>query len=131
MTPKRHREVSRHAGALLLSPLPAPGYVDELSVRASSGVYVMCSTTDDVAYVGKARRPSDPYGLVHRVWEHLQDGDRRLRWLRAWLIPMRPEAMTRQVELVEGMIGRDLGCPENKRLPRIVPVSHPVRRAVG
>jgi hypothetical protein len=36
---------------------------------------------------------------------------------------MKPDAEKRQVEIVEGMVGRDLGCPENERLPRIIPAA--------
>jgi hypothetical protein len=122
MSPARHREVAGHAGKLLLKPLPRGAFADEVEdVLATAGVYVVCDRTDKVLYTGSARRPSDPHGLVTRMREHLNEEGRRMRWLRVWLIPMMPEASLRQVRLVEGMIGRDLGCPANQRLPRIVP----------
>lgn len=122
MTPARHEEVARHAGNLLIRPLPMPSFIDEPTVdmSASCGVYIICTKSDDVLYVGSACRPRIRAGLVRRVREHHREGSRRLRWLRVWLLPMKPDADKRQVELVEGMVGRDLGCPENERLPRII-----------
>jgi hypothetical protein len=125
MTPTRHEEVARHAGDHLIRPLPKPFFVDELDfgVSVSCGVYIACTKTDDVLYVGSACRPCDRAGLVRRVREHHRHGSRRLRWLRVWLLPMKPDADKRQVELIEGMVGRDLGYLENKRLPRILPAA--------
>jgi hypothetical protein len=125
MTPARHEEVARHAGDLLIRPLPKPFFADEpdFDVSASRGVYITCTRSDDVLYVGSAYRPSDRAGLVRRVREHSRNGSRRLRWLRVWLLPMKSDADKRQVELIEGMVGRDLGCLENERLPRILPAA--------
>lgn len=125
MTPTRHEEVSRHAGNLLIQPLPTPSFIDQLTVdmSASCGVYIICTKSDDVLYVGSTCRPRIRAGLVQRVREHHREGSRRLRWLRVWLLPLKPDAEKRQVELVEGMVGRDLGCPENERLPRIIPAA--------
>lgn len=95
--------------------------MDEVEeVMATAGVYIVCTREDEVLYTGSARRPSDPRGLVRRMREHLQKEQRRMRWLRVWLVPMKTEATLRQVRLVEGMIGRDLGAPESRKLPRIV-----------
>lgn len=121
MTSRRHREVSRHAGELLLEPLPNGAYVDEVEdIVATSGVYIVCTRADEVLYTGSARRPSDQRGLVRRMGEHLRKEPRRMRWHRVWLVPMKTEATLSQVRLVEGMIGRDLGAPESRKLPRIV-----------
>src|SRR4051812_14020471 len=120
MTLTRHEEVARHGGALLVRPLPKPSFIDELAVMASCGVYIVCTRSDEVLYVGSACRPWAHAGLVRRVREHHADGHRRLRWLRVWLLPMKPDVGRRRVELFEGMVGRDLGSPENKRLPRIL-----------
>lgn len=120
LTPRRLTELAVYAGELALPPLPAPGFIDEHGdVFASAGVYVIATRADHPLYSGSARRPMDPQGLVHRMLEHRRRQDRRLRWLRAWLIPMSPRATLRQVQLVEGMVGRDLGCPENRRLPNV------------
>lgn len=122
MSEKRHREIAAHAGDFLLKPLPKAGFADELEdVVASAGVYVVCTRTDEVLYTGSARRLRDPHGLVKRMKEHLKDENRRMRWLRVWLIPMTLAASLRQVRLAEGMVGRDLGCRVNQRLPRILP----------
>ena len=123
MTPSRHDEVARHAGDLLLRPLPSPTFIDELDLLVSCGVYIVCTKSDEILYVGSACRPRGRAGLVRRVREHHRNGSRRRRWLRVWLLPMKPNADKRQVELVEGMVGRDLGSPENKRLPTILPAS--------
>jgi|SRR5690349_5062200 len=125
MTPARHEDVGRHARDLLIRPLPSPSFIDELDVdmSASCGVYIVCTRSDEVLYVGSACRRRVRAGLARRVREHHRDGSRRLRWLRVWLLPMKHDADKRQVELVERMVGRDLGCPENKRLPRILPAA--------
>lgn len=125
MTPARHEEIGRHARDLLIRPLPSPCFIDELDLdmSASCGVYIVCSKSDEVLYVGSAYRPRVRAGLVRRVREHLRNGSRRRRWLRVWLLPMKPQADKRQVELIEGMVGRDLGSAENRRLPRIRPAS--------
>lgn len=126
MTLRRHEEVSRHAGDFLIRPLPRPSFIDELNqseTAASHGVYIVCNKVDDVLYVGSACRPHDPAGVVRRVREHHRDGSRRRRWLRVWLLLMKPNADKRQVEITEGMVGRDLGCLENRRLPRILPTN--------
>lgn len=123
MTPARHEEVARHGGDLLIRPLPKPSFIDELDMLASCGVYIVCAKSDEVLYVGSSCRPSGCAGLVRRVREHHRNGSRRRRWLRVWLLPMKSDADKRQVELVEGMVGRDLGSPENRRLPRILPAS--------
>lgn len=121
MNATRHRDVARHAGALLLKPLPKAAYVDEIDgIEASAGVYVVCTRDDEVLYTGSARRPSDPHGLVRRVREHLRKEHRRMRWHRVWLVPMKAEATLSEVRLVEGMIGRDLRSPENRKLPGIL-----------
>ena len=122
MTKSRYEESAAHAGKFLLTPLPRAGFVDEHEeVTASAGVYVMCTRTDEILYTGSAHRPGDQRGLVLRMREHLREESRRMHWQRAWLVPMSAEATQWQVRLVEGMIGRDLGCPANKRLPRILP----------
>jgi hypothetical protein len=122
MTCARHREVARHAGELLLEPLPEGAYVDEVGeTTATSGVYIVCTRDDEVLYTGSARRPADPKGLVRRMREHLRKEQRRMRWHRVWLVPMKVEATLREVRIVEGMIGRDLGAPESRKLPRILP----------
>jgi hypothetical protein len=123
MTRTRHEEVGQHARDLLIRPLPSPSFIDELDIdmSASCGVYIICTKSDEVLYVGSACRPRVRGGLVRRVREHHRNGSRRHRWLRVWLLPMKTHADKRQVELVEGMVGRDLGCPENERLPRIIP----------
>lgn len=122
MTPPRHEEIARHAGDHLIRPLPKPFFIDELGfdVPASCGVYIVCTKSDDVLYVGSACRPHARAGLAQRVREHHRDGSRRLRWLRVWLLPMKRNTEKQHVELIEGMVGRDLGCPDNKRLPRIL-----------
>ena len=121
MSSIRHREVARHAGELLLEPLPRGAYVDEIEdIPATAGVYIVCTRDDEVLYTGSARRPSDPHGLVRRMREHLRKEQRRMRWHRVWLVPMKARATLGEVRLVEGMIGRDLGAPENRKLPRIV-----------
>jgi hypothetical protein len=130
MSSTRHREVARYAGDLLLEPLPNGAYVDEVEdVAATAGVYIVCTRDDDVLYTGSARRPSDQYGLVRRMREHLRTEQRRMRWHRVWLVPMNAEATLRQVRLAEGMIGRDLGTPEHRKLPRILGASG--REGVG
>jgi hypothetical protein len=122
LTPQRFDGLAAYAGHFGL-PLPPPGFVDEHDdVLATAGVYVITSRTDFPLYTGSARRPEDPRGLVHRMREHLRRPDRRRRWLRAWLIPVSPEATLRQVHLIEGMVGVDLGTPENQRLPTIIRV---------
>jgi hypothetical protein len=121
MTSQRHEEVARHAGDLAVHPLPRGGFVDDHDdVVATTGVYIVCTRTDEVLYTGSACRPRDPRGLIKRMREHLKKEERRMRWLRAWLVPMRSDTPREQVRIVEGMIGRDLGCPANQRLPRIL-----------
>jgi hypothetical protein len=120
LTPRRFTELARYAGPFAL-PLPPPGFVDEHDdVISTAGVYVITSRTDLPLYTGSARRPGDPHALVHRMREHLRRSDRRRRWLRAWLIPLSSAATLRQVHLIEGMVGLDLGTPENQRLPKII-----------
>jgi hypothetical protein len=90
MSAARHREVARHAGSLLLTPLPKGAYVDDVEqIEATAGVYIVCARDDEVLYTGSARRPSDSRGLVRRMREHLRKQHRRMRWHRVWLVPLK------------------------------------------
>lgn len=121
LTLSRFRELADYGRGLVILPLPPPRFIDEYGeVFASSGIYVITTRSDHPLYTGSARRPADARGLVNRMHEHLRREDRRLRWLRAWLMPMSDNAALHQVQLVEGMVGRDLGCSESLRLPRTI-----------
>jgi hypothetical protein len=100
------------AGARLSRPLPARYAVDGALPLCSSAVYVILDADLRVRYVGSVAR-ADPDALRRRVREH----GARQGWRWAVVIPLLAETPAREVRRIEGVIGRALFPPDNRRLP--------------
>lgn len=116
------RAMARHGGVAVRRPLlDVVTIEDRYLIAGGCGVYVACDERDRVLYVGSVHRPADPFGVVHRLGEHLAepDGLKELRWRRVWALMVDPGQDRRWVRDYEGVIGAELAPAWNDRLPAL------------
>lgn len=119
MTPGVYMALAALAGDHLHQPVPHPVEIDEgCELVASAAVYIAINRFGTVEYVGSVDRSGHPIGLHRRIREHLRLPGRSGRWVRLWVLPLKPGTPRSVVRELEGEVGRLL-CPTGgRRLPR-------------
>ncbi|MFD7577272.1 hypothetical protein [Kitasatospora sp. NPDC059817] len=116
MSPERLASLAAYAGDWLHPEGPhgpKPFSPDSL-VGACNAVYVICSWSGRVLYVG-----STTVGVRTRFTEHLGDLRKTLDWATAYIIPLIDSTPLKDVRRIEGRVGLAVGPERNKALPRI------------
>lgn len=80
---------------------------------APKAIYVAELGDGRVAYVGQTRQ-----GTAARLAQHARRWERAARWRYVWVIPVLDHVPDKQLDRIEGRIGRLLRPIEGHRLPR-------------
>lgn len=78
-----------------------------------TAIYVAELGDGRVAYVGQTRQ-----GTRARLLQHARRWERNTRWAYVWIVPVLDTVPARELNRIEGRIGRLLRPHETSRLPR-------------
>jgi hypothetical protein len=80
---------------------------------APTAIYIAELDDGRCAYVGQTRQ-----GTATRLMQHATRWSRSTRWTAVWVVPILDEVPDRELDRIEGRIGRLLRPTETVRLPR-------------
>ena len=84
--------------------------------RSARAVYIAVDWRGQVSYVGSVAR-SGGGGVAQRFTEHLRARHEARYWTHLWVVQFHDGTPANTVRWLEGVIGRALAPPDNKRLP--------------
>lgn len=110
-----------HLAGLTLGPYVVGSEWPPPGVR---GVYVIFDPTGRCAYVGKAFSVQDSRRVRNRIRTHVANLAKRDAFSTYYVIPLKPTASSREVEVIEGWVARHMRPymgqihPDPRRRPR-------------